>query len=86
MVDDCSTDKTAKVIKEYMERDSRIKYRRLENNSGAAVARNRAVDLAGGKYLAFLDSDDIWFQKNSANRFVSWVKTITGLRVPAIQK
>lgn len=61
IIDDCSTDNTAEVVKEYIRKDSRIKYYRLQQNSGAAVARNKAIDLANGKYMAFLDSDDIWF-------------------------
>lgn len=61
VIDDCSTDNTAKVIEEYKTKDNRIKYHKLEMNSGAAIARNKAVDLATGKYLAFLDSDDLWF-------------------------
>ncbi|MFD1772532.1 glycosyltransferase family 2 protein [Paenibacillus rhizophilus] len=61
VVDDCSTDNTEEVVKEYMSKDPRIKYHKLEKNSGAAVARNKAIDLAAGKYMAFLDSDDVWF-------------------------
>lgn len=61
VVDDCSTDNTADVVQEYIKNDNRIKYHKLEKNSGAAVARNKAVDLASGKYMAFLDSDDVWF-------------------------
>lgn len=61
VIDDCSTDNTAEVVREYIKKDGRIKYHKLEKNSGAAVARNKAVDLATGKYIAFLDSDDVWF-------------------------
>lgn len=61
IIDDCSTDNTANVVKSYMTRDPRIRYHKLEKNSGAAVARNKALELAKGKYMAFLDSDDIWF-------------------------
>lgn len=61
VVDDCSTDNTAEVVKEYMKKDERVKYHKLDKNSGAAVARNTAVELARGKYMAFLDSDDVWF-------------------------
>ncbi len=60
IVDDCSKDDTKAVVEEYMANDSRIKYHILENNSGAAVARTRAMEIAQGKYMAFLDSDDIW--------------------------
>lgn len=58
IADDCSTDGTAEVIEEF--KDPRIKYFRLEENAGAAVARNKALEKAQGKYIAFLDADDMW--------------------------
>lgn len=61
VVDDCSTDNTAQVVKVYARQDSRIRYMSLETHSGTAISRNKGIALAGGKYLAFLDSDDIWF-------------------------
>lgn len=60
IVDDCSNDNTKEVVEKYQERDSRIQYHCLEINSGAAVARNLALSLAKGKWIAFLDSDDLW--------------------------
>ena len=60
IVDDCSTDNTDEIVKPYLE-DSRIKYLKNEKNSGAAVSRNYALREAKGKWIAFLDSDDIWF-------------------------
>ncbi len=60
IVDDCSTDQTSKIIKEYSDFDSRIKYYKLDTNSGAAVARNQGIKMANGRYIAFLDSDDLW--------------------------
>lgn len=60
IVDDCSTDNTKEVVDKYISKDSRIKYFCLKNNSGAAVARTKAMELANGEYMAFLDSDDIW--------------------------
>lgn len=63
MVDDCSKDKTLKIAKYYAEHDKRIKIVELEKNSGAAVARNTAIALAEGRYIAFLDSDDRWVPK-----------------------
>lgn len=60
IVDDCSTDNTKEVVEEYIKKDSRIKYHILEKNSGAAVSRTKAMELAKGKYIAFLDSDDLW--------------------------
>ena len=61
VVDDCSTDNTAEIVNAYMLKEPRIRYHKIEKNSGAAAARNEAVDYAKGKYLAFLDSDDVWF-------------------------
>ena len=58
--DDCSTDNTRKVIEPYMQEDSRIKYICNEKNSGAAITRNNALKVAKGKWIAFLDSDDLW--------------------------
>lgn len=60
IVDDCSKDNTKEIVEKYASQDNRIKYHLLENNSGAAVARTKAMELASGKYMAFLDSDDLW--------------------------
>ncbi|WP_423799418.1 glycosyltransferase family 2 protein [Neobacillus sp. SAB-20_R2A] len=60
IVDDCSTDNTKEIVEEYINQDKRIKYHLLEKNSGAAVARTKAMELASGTYMAFLDSDDLW--------------------------
>lgn len=59
IVDDCSTDNTDEIIKPYLT-DSRIRYLKNEKNSGAAVSRNYALREAKGKWIAFLDSDDLW--------------------------
>lgn len=58
--DDCSTDETYKVVESYLEMDSRIKYECNSKNSGAAIARNNALRRAKGRWVAFLDSDDLW--------------------------
>ena len=60
IVDDCSTDDTKSVVEKYLQQDKRIKYHCLAENSGAAVARTKAMELATGQYMAFLDSDDLW--------------------------
>ncbi|EEM00005.1 hypothetical protein M2E15_4653 [Bacillus mycoides] len=60
IVDDASTDHSAVKIKEMIEADSRIRLLSLEENMGAAKARNIAIKEARGRYIAFLDSDDIW--------------------------
>lgn len=61
LVDDCSSDKSETLIKSFQKEDSRIKYHRLDTNSGAGIARNKAIELSEGKYIAFLDSDDQWY-------------------------
>lgn len=73
LVDDCSTDNSEKIIREYMKNDSRIKYIKLEVNSGAAVSRNTAIESAKGRYIAFLDSDDIW-TSNKLNVQIEFMK------------
>lgn len=60
IVDDCSSDAGAEIVKRYSEADSRIRYYKNETNMGAARSRNRAVELAKGHYIAFLDADDLW--------------------------
>ncbi|MCU5326114.1 glycosyltransferase family 2 protein [Bacillus cereus group sp. BfR-BA-01428] len=60
VIDDCSQDNTREIVKAYEEIDNRIKLLELEKNSGAAVARNKGIEIARGTYIAFLDSDDIW--------------------------
>ena len=59
LVDDCSTDDTDEVVESYLS-DQRIIYIKNEKNSGAAFSRNRALREAKGKWVAFLDSDDLW--------------------------
>ena len=59
IVDDCSTDDTDAVVCPYLA-DDRIRYIKNEKNSGAEVSRNRALREAKGKWIAFLDSDDLW--------------------------
>ena len=58
IVDDCSKDNTDAVVAEFT--DPRIRYLKNEKNSGAAASRNRALREAKGKWIAFLDSDDLW--------------------------
>jgi teichuronic acid biosynthesis glycosyltransferase TuaG len=60
LVDDASTDNTVTIIKEFAQDDNRIKLTRLENNSGNGFARNIALQNASGRYIAFLDADDLW--------------------------
>lgn len=58
LLDDGSTDNSARIMKEYAKHDSRIQYHR-QPNQGLSVARNQAMKHATGKYIYFMDSDDI---------------------------
>ena len=59
IVDDCSTDGTDEAVRPFLA-DPRIRYLKNTENSGAAVSRNRALREAKGRWIAFLDSDDLW--------------------------
>jgi teichuronic acid biosynthesis glycosyltransferase TuaG len=60
IVDDCSTDNSSEIIRHYTKLDQRIKSVFLSSNQGAAVARNAGMVISQGRYIAFLDSDDVW--------------------------
>lgn len=80
IVDDASTDDTVAHIKKIMQKETRIKLHQLKQNSGAAVARNVAIEAAKGNYLAFLDADDIWFPFHLQNS----IQTIQTQKVPFV--
>ena len=60
IVDDGSSDSSVEIIRQYTERDDRIVLIQLTKNMGAAEARNAATKIAKGRYIAFLDGDDLW--------------------------
>jgi len=60
IVDDCSQDNSVDIISKFSNNETRIRLFRLEKNVGPAEARNIAIRNASGKYIAFLDSDDMW--------------------------
>lgn len=73
LVDDASKDETVKIISDFAEEDSRIKLFKLEKNSGNGFARNIALEKAVGKYIAYLDADDLWFP-NKLEKQIEFLK------------
>lgn len=59
VIDDCSTDSTATIVKQEAERDGRVRLHSLDRNFGASGARNRGFALARGRWIAVMDSDDL---------------------------
>jgi len=63
IIDDQSKDKSVNIAERYAKTDERIKLVQTDINVGVAKARNRGIQEARGRYIAFLDSDDIWLSK-----------------------
>lgn len=61
VIDDNSTDASASIVHQMMSEYPQIRYFKFDENKGVANARNKAIDMATGRYIAFLDSDDLWF-------------------------
>ena len=72
IVDDCSSDNTDEIVSPFLS-DKRIKYLKNEKNSGAAVSRNYALREAKGKWIAFLDSDDLWEKDKLQKQILSLI-------------
>ncbi|WML36751.1 glycosyltransferase family 2 protein [Clostridium sp. OS1-26] len=63
IIDDCSNDNSISIVKKYCMQDKRILFYQNEKNIGTAKTRNKGVEFAKGQYIAFLDSDDIWYKE-----------------------
>lgn len=68
VTDDCSNDNTVGLLQDIASNDSRVKVFVNEKNSGAAISRNKSLDNASGKFIAFLDSDDHWLPTKLARQ------------------
>lgn len=60
IVEDCSNDGTYEFVQQLAKQDKRIRVFKTSQNSGAAAARNMGIFNSNGKYIAFLDADDLW--------------------------
>ncbi|WP_339846194.1 glycosyltransferase family 2 protein [uncultured Dokdonia sp.] len=75
IVDDCSTDDSVQIVKALIALDNRIKLITLSRNSGAAHTRNIATEAAQGKFIAFLDSDDLWHREKLSKQIAFMQET-----------
>ena len=73
IVDDVSTDTTVEIIKNACAKDPRISLHQLPQNSGTGIARNVALEQAKGRYIAFLDADDLW-RKDKLEKQLQFMK------------
>lgn len=72
-IDDCSTGNSVKIIEKYAVNNARIRIVKLKRNKGVSFARNIGIRKAKGKYLCFLDSDDIW-KENKLEEQLNFMK------------
>lgn len=69
LINDCSKDNSLEIMREYAEKDSRVKVFDNESNKGVSYTRNVGVKNACGEYIAFLDSDDMWTSDKLEKQF-----------------
>lgn len=86
IVDDCSKDDTCAVIERLAADDARIRLIRHEKNGGAAVARETALKAASGRYIAFLDSDDVWLPEKLTRQLAFMESTAAPLSYTSFRR
>lgn len=86
IVDDCSTDNTSTVLQPYLKKYQSIHYYKLPQNGGPALARTEAIRRAAGRYIAFLDSDDIWMPEKLEKQVAFMEKTKAAFSCTAYQQ
>ena len=72
-VDDCSKDNSLERLEKLSKEDKRVKVLKNEINKGAAITRNKGIDNAKGRFICFLDADDLW-DKNKIQKQVEFMK------------
>lgn len=77
VIDDASTDTTQEILKNFSSKHNNILITRHETNQGISVTRNEGLALARGKYIAMLDSDDIWLDPTKLEQQVTFLDNYT---------
>lgn len=77
-VDDCSTDNSYEILKDYQKKDSRIKVLQNKINIGVGLSRNKGFDESTGEYIHFLDPDD-WLENSAYSRLVDRINKLENL-------
>ena len=73
VVDDCSTDDSTKIVKEYMKRNNNIILLENEKNMGVSYSRNRGIENTKSEYIMFCDSDD-WYEKQATKKMMEEIE------------
>jgi len=73
IIDDASTDKTERIVKDFIGGNSKIKYTKNPTNMGAPRSKNKGLELSSGTYIAPLDSDDVWLDQNKLQKQVEFL-------------
>lgn len=74
ITDDCSTDGTHDILQSFSEKDSRVKVMYLKENRGPGIARNKSIERAKGRYIAFCDCDDRWMPEKLEKQIAHMTK------------
>lgn len=86
IIDDCSTDGSPEIAANYSNKDPRIKFFQQSVNSGPAACRNVATEHAQGRYVAFLDSDDMWSPEKLSRQIAFMQRTKAVLSYTSYKK
>lgn len=86
IVDDSSADESVAIVQQFAERDHRIRIIQQSGNSGPAAARQRGLDAATARYVALLDSDDLWLPEKLAEQLAFMAETGAPLTFTAYRR
>ena len=85
VIDDKSKDKSPEIVADMQKIDNRIKYIKLEKNEGVANARNIGINKSNGRFIAFVDSDDLWKKNKLESQIKFMLKNNYGFTFTAYE-